>query len=467
MMKQPAAAFFAMALLMTSMACLPPEARGAQKPWEHGPLTIGSDARTLVHQDGTEFFWLGDTAWMTIHRASREEVETYFADRAAKRFNVTLQVGLGEIGSWNQKNRNGDRPFEEGNLNRPIESYWKFVDFVFDAAEQHGMYVAFLPTWGRWVNDEPHITETNAFAYGKFVGDRYGRRPNVIWVLGGDRAPRVKDGIDYRPLWRKMAAGIVEGCGFDPLITFHRKYEWELNREPWYDLYMTGPAHGRKDSRFIYEGVEYDWRLEPAKPIIDGEPPYEDHPVGWDGKAKGYFDPFDVRQSAYWNVLAGAAGYSYGHHSVWQWYWPPTYQKYGEVIVTAQEALDRPGAQQMRHVRTLMESRPLLGREPAQDLLESNFDGKDEGEAGRHMRALRGNGYVMVYTPYGDTIKVRSSRLPWDKLRAWWFNPRDGTTREIGVFERADHVFTPAGEPARGNDWVLVMDDAAKNIRLP
>lgn len=63
--------------------------------------------RSLVHADGSPFFWLGDTAWMMIHRASESEVNTYFQTRAAQRFNVTLQVALGEIGTWNQPTRQG------------------------------------------------------------------------------------------------------------------------------------------------------------------------------------------------------------------------------------------------------------------------------------------------------------------------------------------------------------------------
>jgi hypothetical protein len=35
---------------------------GAAKPWERGALQIGPDKRTIVHADGTPFFWLDDPA---------------------------------------------------------------------------------------------------------------------------------------------------------------------------------------------------------------------------------------------------------------------------------------------------------------------------------------------------------------------------------------------------------------------
>ena len=53
----------------------------------------------------------------------------------------------------------------------------------------------------------------------------------------------------------------------------------------------------------------------------DGEPRYEDHPIDWK-PANGWFDAADVRQAAYWAVLAGAAGHTYGDHNLWQMWQP-------------------------------------------------------------------------------------------------------------------------------------------------
>ena len=142
------------AVLLLCFVLRPATAGAEAKPWDHGDLQIGPDQRTIVHADGTPFFWLGDTAWMMIHRASDEEVDCYYANRSALGFNVTLQVALGEIGEWNQPNRNGDRPFHDGDVGRPNEPYWRFVDSVIDRAAQYRMYVALLPTWGRWVIDQ-------------------------------------------------------------------------------------------------------------------------------------------------------------------------------------------------------------------------------------------------------------------------------------------------------------------------
>ena len=40
--------------------------RGANPLYRHGPLAVSDDKRYLRHQDGTPFFWLGDTWWMGL-----------------------------------------------------------------------------------------------------------------------------------------------------------------------------------------------------------------------------------------------------------------------------------------------------------------------------------------------------------------------------------------------------------------
>jgi hypothetical protein len=53
------------------------------------------------------------------------------------------------------------------------------------------------------------------------------------------------------------------------------------------------------------------------------------------------------------------------------------------------------------------------------------------------------------------------------KVKAWWFNPRDGKATLIGEFaNQGNREFTP---PDKGEllDWVLVLDDAAKSHPPP
>ncbi|MGH8019109.1 MAG: DUF4038 domain-containing protein [Opitutaceae bacterium] len=50
---------------------------------------------------------------------------------------------------------------------------------------------------------------------------------------------------------------------------------------------------------------------------LGDEARYEDHSVNW-RPANGWFQPFDIRQAAYWALFAGAHGHTFGCRGVWQ-----------------------------------------------------------------------------------------------------------------------------------------------------
>jgi hypothetical protein len=70
----------------------------------------------------------------------------------------------------------------------------------------------------------------------------------------------------------------------------------------------------------------------------------------------------------------------------------------------------------------------------------------------------------MVYSPNGRSFKVHLDRLSGTTIRASWFDPRTGSSKLLGEFtNQGDREFDPPGEPAVGNDWVLLLDDAERS----
>jgi hypothetical protein len=75
--------------------------------------------------------------------------------------------------------------------------------------------------------------------------------------------------------------------------------------------------------------------------------------------------------------------------------------------------------------------------------------------------------FMMVYIPYGRKTIIHTSQLRATRLRAWWFNPRDGRAIRAGEFDNTgSREFVPSSI-GRGSDWVLVIDDATKNYPEP
>jgi hypothetical protein len=84
------------------------------------------------------------------------------------------------------------------------------------------------------------------------------------------------------------------------------------------------------------------------------------------------------------------------------------------------------------------------------------------------VRATLGDGYLFVYLPTGKKVSIQLETISGNEVKGWWFNPRTGEASEIGTFLNSGiKEFTPPGKRGRGNDWVLVLDDASKDFPPP
>lgn len=442
-----------------------PQQRGPSVDFLHGRLRVSPNGRYLIHADGTPFFYLGDTAWELFHRLKREEADRYLENRRQKGFTVVQAVALAEFDGLNTPNAYGDRPLVNNDPAHPNEAYFKHVDYIVGMAEAKGIYIGLLPTWGDKVNKMWGVgpvvfNPEKARAFGRYLGERYRNSPNIIWILGGDRPAG-----GFEKIWQEMAAGLIAGDGGRHLLTYHpmgghSSSEW-FGGAQWLAFNMLQSGHARYDLE-NYRMIALDYARSPVKPCFDGEPRYEDHPVNWKPE-NGWFDDFDVRQAAYWAVFAGAHGHTYGCHDIWQFYAP------GRTPISSArtfwyDALDLPGAGQMLHLRRLIESRPFLNRIPDQSVLAG-----EALQGAHHVQATRGEdrSYLFAYVPTGNPVAIQTDRLSGGRLRAYWFNPREGTAQLIGEFSKGGaRTFTPPSA-GRGHDWVLVLDDAARRYPAP
>ena len=443
------------------------QARVAETPAAAGELRVSDDGRRIVHLDGSPFFWLGDTAWELFHRLDREEADLYLEDRARKGFNVIQAVVLAELDGLHTPNPYGHVPLVDDDPARPNEAYFEHVDYVIGKANELGMYVGLLPTWGdkfnkRWGEGPEVFTPENARAFGRFLSDRY-RDAGIVWILGGDRAPETNE---HLAIIHAMAAGIESGGGGGHLTSYHpmggrRSWEW-FHESDWLDVHLFQSGHSSADAP-NYAMTAEGYALVPTRPVIDGEPRYEDHPIDWDPE-NGWFEAFDVRQAMYWSVLQGAAGHTYGNHNIWQM-WQPGRHPISSARTPWREALAHPGAAQMGFAKRLFLSRPFDRLVPDTSLVVA---GSDDGPARLAAASDADGHYVMIYAPYGSPIEVDLSALTGHRIRAWWFDPRTGAATSIGAFAREGvHRFDPPGPESRGNDWVLVVDDASARFEAP
>ncbi len=242
-----------------------------------------------------------------------------------------------------------------------------------------------------------------------------------------------------------------------------------MQNEDWFDFNLRQNGHNAEfTGRYDQTRVDYD--RTPVKPVIDGEPLYEDHPIAFDAKHFGHSVAADVRRPLYWDLFSGACGHTYGNHAIWQFYDPKRGKPINNPLMPWYEAIDQPGAAQMQFGRRLIESRPFLTRIPDDSIIVTDPVPTSVPGAGvRRFGATRdiAGTYAMVYAPVGRAFKVQMDKISGATVKAWWFNPRDGEAKGAGTFENTgEREFTP---PDKGEllDWVLVLDDASKNYPPP
>lgn len=483
-------------LVTTIILAVLSDVSGTEIPWiSHGKLGVSPNQRHLEHADGTPFFWLGDTAWQLFKELTRAEIDQYLQNRQGLKFNVVMSVLLAEYHDVPGRkspaglgpNAYGHEPLIDQDPARPRvvaggsstkpNDYWDHVDYAVAQARDKGLYIGLLPCWGwNYVNGGGSrgnlqiFNEAKAKIYGEFLGKRFRKYPNIIWIIGGDDEP-VRYG-DCRSIYRAMVEGIAKGVtGKDIawiqespvwdrlLMTFHPRGGLSsstfFHNDPWLDFNFLQTGHNDFNNLNSCIYITRDRQLQPIKPVLEGEPRYEDcTPFKHQRmKKRPHFRDFDVRQAAYWSVFAGSHGFTYGHHSIWQFHAPKTEGIYFPEM-TWQEALNRPGARHMTFLRDLMESRPLGNLSPDQSPIVS-----DNKEDGTHLRAFRGDRYIYVYNPHGITFKIKMGLLPGTNVQASWSNPRTGITEAIGNVSNTDiREFDPPGEAKKGNDWVLILE---------
>ena len=422
-------------------------------------LTVAPSGRFLAAADGAPFFYLGDTAWELFHRLSLDEAKLYLADRAAKGFTVIQAVVLGEIGGLTVPNANGDVPFVNTETLEWNEAYFRHVDDIVRCANELGLYIGMLPSWGCfWHSASPDCVfdEAKARAYAEKLAARY-RDAGIIWVLGGDRRP-VKE-RDQRVV-AAFAAGLRAGDGGSHLITFHPcgpgMSAEHFHVAPWLDFNMCQSSHAARNHD---NGacVRMSRGLEPAKPVLDGEPRYEQIPVGFYNVGMNpavRFDDYDARQAAYFAVFSGACGHTYGNNNVWQ-----MYDEGREPRIHANTpwhaAIHHPGARQMGYLRTLMEKLDFSHLAPANEYIVSN-----PHTACGPVMALKheAEDWFAVYTPDGSPVELDQSWMRDRAYEASWFCPAYNTTYPLHrpSDNAAFQTYVPPTN-GRGCDWVLLL----------
>lgn len=416
-------------------------------------LKVSPDGRYFVDQEGKPFFYLGDTCWLLFQRPNRQEVDEYLKDRAAKGFTVIQAYVLRGLG---QKHPDGNSslldaaPLIDRDPARPNEEFFKNVDYVVNRANELGLVMGLVPAKSWHVTEHPEkvFDEKNAYLFGKFLSERY-KNNAVLWFPGGDSAPG-----KYEAVWVAMAKGLKDGSGGSQLVCYHGQGStsssmW-FHQADWLDFNSIQSGHNfRSDS---YAFVSKDYALKPAKPTVDMEPAYENHPTGAN---QPRVDAHKVRTQAYSAMLAGAAGHGYGAMDLFYFYKDADgpFPKNG--FQHWRKAMAYEGSLQVGLMRRLFEQRPWYKMVPDQSALAS-----EQGEGTHRIVAARAQdgSFVIAYTPVGQPVSICMNKLNSSRVNAQWYDPRNGTWKTAGQYSNKGNQEFVAPTHGEQDDWLLVLD---------
>lgn len=429
-----------------------------------GILEVSADGRYLTHSDGTPFFWLGDTWWfcpsdlVPIDGSTKAHCDSMYKTLIDKRrsqgFSVVQMAFLGKL---NQSR--GVNSFMSLRQERSLDiACWQQVDRYIRYANDAGI----VPVIGMAFHAglDSNSLEDWKFLW-RYVVARYGAHA-VTWLICGEY--NLDSGNTAGRVAKALALGafIREIDPYKRAMTVHPWYyggdKRQAWKEPWYDFIMFQGGHvghGKVPPTRIYTEA---WEHKPARPLLESECNYEGIYAGKPGKEQ---TADDVRRVAYHAIQAGSFGYTYGAQGLWyptQNAEDKTFSDWGEPMVWW-EAMNRPGAAQMQHLRKCYESVEWWKLIPRPGAVI--IDGKST-DATRPLAKSDEDKTCIVWFPQGSSAKSAAWWRLLDRsgrgvYAATWFNPRTGQNTAISTPLAATEGACPLPPRPDEEDWVRLL----------
>ncbi|MBN8460210.1 MAG: DUF4038 domain-containing protein [Verrucomicrobia bacterium] len=323
-----------------------------------GFLRTSADGHSLTYTDGTPFFWLGDTWWfcpsdlVPIDGSTNPEIPSAYLHllnvRTKQGFTAIHMAFLGTIGGYN--------PFDEPARGAGLDPiYWRKVDRYIDEANTRGL----VPVIGLGWCGRP-LDPADWRRLWRHVIARYGAHA-VTWLICGEY--NVRGAEDRVADTLRLGRFIRDTDPYHRAMTAHPWYfegdKRQAWSEPWYDFIMFQGGHGAPPPARLYQETH---ARQPAKPLLEAECRYEGIHT---------FTDREVREVAWRAILSGSFGFTYGSQGLWYPTQNETDRKTDEwgTPLVWWKAVGRPGAEQLGHLRKILETTSWWKLAPRPDLV--------------------------------------------------------------------------------------------------
>jgi len=427
-----------------SVKCV--EYAGDNPIYKHGPLKLSENKTHLVHNDGTPFFWLADTAWNGVMRSDEENWQKYLDKRVEQRFTAIQYVSSHWRG--NALDLAGEPSCTEKAPIAINPDFFKRLDRKVAMINEAGLIATPVAIWTFLDTDLGCVlSEEDCIKLAKYIVARYDAY-QVIWLLGGD-GDYQKTGIDK---WKHIGRAAFE-YSHNRIATLHTcGVTWpnEFYRdENWYSFmgYQSGHSDSENDIKWLTVGPPAtEWKKQPTLPVINLEPNYE----GAHGYAHNtFYTDYHVRRAAYWSLLVSpTAGVTYGHDAIWNWNFEtgPSegHGNWGDgKIAPWYTGLETEGLNSMKIMRDIFDTLDWTTLTPAQELLNEQ---PGDSNPTSFVAVAKNRDNIIMYSPCGGTVSIKCN----GQFKI--INPKTGKT--VGIQDCSNSITFPNPD----QDWIGIFN---------
>ncbi len=432
---------------------------------QHGFVKISDSGRYFTYDDGTPFYWLGDTNWQAPNYVSLTQCN-YPGCTCGNQFlhelNNRLDKGFTVYQTYFDaaESDGGDQlatttePSLWNNKYTQInpQTFTEKIDRMFDLLADSGMVIAL--GFGVHSNTTNAMSEEALVALSQYLTARYGSYP-VVWITGQE----ITNSTDSYNKWKKSAEAVDAYDGYRHPQGAHmypqemsNDYSKDLDSTSWHEWWTLQGGHTGIPSKTTYQGY-WDNGTETGniKPLLETEANYEDVTCGG-------FNGYDNSRISAWKAnLCGSYGFTYGVTGIWannystagNTGWFPSYSYEPWYM-----GLDKAGSYEMTYLRQFFEYADFSTLLPRfNDPAYSDFTIESQNVASSADAAT----YVAYFYNTGRTTGTLRGLDPAQTYSARWYNPLTGKFVTI-----AEEITVTNGEymipskPTSG-DWALLV----------
>jgi hypothetical protein len=431
------------------------------------PLKLSPNGKYLTDIKNQPFLVKEISAWGLIQALSGKD-EAAFIDSVKKKGFNTLLVSIISFDTrfaGNPPNWQGISPFKtKWDFSTYNTAYFKHADNFLRMAKAKGMLVLLVPCYLGYKGDKnqgwwdellsPKNSVAKSRKYGEFLGQRYKDFPNIIWVAGGDNKG---DSVWFRHM-NSIIQGIKQSDGRH-LWTGHfesaQGTNWSAGNKLYAKYMSINGLYDFTESALGSDTPQYRTELEhygKGRMIFQLDQSYEhDIPHGNDNE-----NPQWIRRKNYDGLLSGCTGTSFC---------PGQKDNPEYILKNWRPLMNTAGMYQAMHCFKLFGSR-MWQRLMPDTTNKVIADGRGKYGTINYVCAATtaDHSTFIAYLPLGGTLTLGLNAFHIKKVKAWWYDPRNGKARLIGTFAARG---TKTLSTQTGEDWLLVIDNAALNLRIP